>query len=92
MLFYGIWVNNTNVISTTEGKIVDPAKLGGTGGTAEKSIPYPDPQDTKVLIGLLKVKVGTGATFTPGTTNLNATNVTATFYDTTEMPAIPQQS
>lgn len=88
--FFGVWVNNTNVIATTQGAIVDPAKLGN-GGTSEQVIPYPEVVDSNVLIGLIKVKVGTGATFTPHTTNLNATNVTATFYDVSVMPTIPQK-
>src|SRR5262249_31378679 len=90
--YFGIWVNNTNVIKTTQGLIVDPSKLGGTGGTAERVIPLPPVVANNVLIGLLKVKVGVGATFVPGTTNLNATNVTATFVDTSDMPTQPAQS
>jgi len=92
--FFGIWVNNTNVVSTTQGPIIDPAGL--TGGTAKDVGSFPDVVDGKVLLGLLKIKVGGGGsgvqTFTPGTTNLNATNITATFYDTTVMPTKPLQS
>jgi hypothetical protein len=90
--FFALWVNNTNVVSTTQGAIVDPANLAGTGGLAKDVIAFPDVVDNKVLLGLLRVKVGTGATFTPGTTNLNATNITATFFDTTVMPTKPLQS
>src|SRR5690349_13939504 len=80
-VFYGIWVNNTNTIATTAGRIVDPATLGGAGGTAKTVIPFPDVVANNVLIGLLEVKVGVGASFVPGTTNLNASNITATFFD-----------
>ena len=90
--FYGVWVNNTNVIATTAGPIVDPATLGGTGGMAKSVVRLPDVVSNNVLIGLVKVKVGVGATFTPKTTNLNATNVTATFLDTSVMPTQPAQS
>jgi hypothetical protein len=89
LVFYGIWVNNTNVIATTAGQIVDPATLGN-GGTNVRTTVYPPVVANNVLIGLLKVKVGVGASFVPGTTNLNATNVTATFFDTSVMPTIPQ--
>jgi hypothetical protein len=92
--FFGIWVNNTNVIATTQGPLVDPAEL--TSGLAKLAVPFPDVVSNNVLIGLLKIKVGGGGsgnqTFTPGTTNLNATNITATFYDTTVMPSKPLQS
>lgn len=91
-VMYGVWVNNTNVIATTAGKIVDPATLGGAGGTAKNVIPFPDVVANNVLIGLIEVKVGVGASFVPGTTNLNATNVTATFFDTSTMPTQPKQS
>lgn len=87
--FFGIWVNNTNVIATTQGPNIDPATLGN-GGTSVRALIYPPVVANNVLIGLLKVKVGTGATFTPRTTNLNATNITATFFDTSVMPTVPQ--
>jgi hypothetical protein len=87
-VYYGVWVNNTNVIATSQGPIVDPAQLGN-GGTAIKVLSLPSGVANNVLIGLNKVKVGVGATFTPKTTNLNATNVTATFFDTSVMPTIP---
>lgn len=91
-LFYGVWVNNTNVISTTAGPLADPAQLAGAGGFARNVMQFPALVGNNALIGLIKVKVGTGATFTPNTTNFNATNITTTFYDTSTMPSIPQQS
>ena len=89
MCFFGIWVNNTNTIATTQGPVVDPATVGN-GGTSAKVLIYPPVVANNALIGLLKVKAGVGVTFTPGTTNLNVANITATFYDTSTMPTVPQ--
>ena len=41
----------------------------------------------RAVIGLVKVDTGASATFTPGVTLLNATGITATFYDVMHMPA-----
>jgi hypothetical protein len=90
--FFGLWVNNTNVLATTQGAIIDPATLAGTGGTAKGIIKLPDVVSNNVLIGLIKVKMGVGATFVPRTTNFNATNITTTFLDVSTMPTLPQQS
>lgn len=91
-LFYAIWVNNTNSISTTAGPLSDPAQLAGAGGFGTSAMRFPLLVANNALIGLIKVKVGVGAQFTPGTTNLNATNITATFYDTSVMPVAKHQS
>jgi hypothetical protein len=87
-----VWVNNTNVIATTQGTLVDPAQLGGSGGVAKTAIKLPDVVANNVLIALIEVKVGTGVSFIPGTTNFNATNITTTFFDTSVIPTIPQKS
>lgn len=87
--YFAVWVNANNAIATTQGKIVDPAKLGGSGGQGVNAVPLPDVVSGNALIGLIKVKAGTGVTFTPGTTNLNATNITTTFLDCSTMPTVP---
>lgn len=86
---FAVWVNNTNVIATTQGKIVAAAKLGN-GGTGELVVPYPDIVANNALIGLIKVKAGVGVTFVPGTTAFNASNITSTFFDVSMMPTVPQ--
>lgn len=91
--FVAMWVNNTNTIAYTRGALVDPADVGNVAvGRAVKVVPLPDLTSGNALLALVKIKVGTGVTFTPGTTALNATNVTATFYDTSVMPTQPDQS
>jgi hypothetical protein len=89
---FALWVNNTNVIASTQGPSVDPALIGGSGAVSKLAIRLPDVVTNNVLIGLVKVKVGVGATFVPRNTNFNATNITTTFFDTSTMPAAPQQS
>jgi hypothetical protein len=84
---YAVWVNNTNTLAITRGALADPAKL--TNGTQQIAIAMPDVVANNALIGLIKVKVGVGATFTPGTTNFNASNITTTFYDCSVMPSGP---
>lgn len=83
---FAVWVNN-NTITTTQGPIVDSTKVASTGGTTV--VPYPNVISGNALVGLIKVKAGVACTFTPGTTNFNATNVTTTFMDTACMPATP---
>lgn len=89
MAIFAIWINNTNVLAVTRGPLVDPAKLGGTGGSQALAAAMPDVMANNSLVGLIKVKVGTAVTFTPGTTNFNATNITTTFYDCSVMPSAP---
>jgi hypothetical protein len=75
------------VVSTTQGKVVDTASLATAGGS--KVLQMPDVVANSALLGLIKVVTAGTAVFVPGTTNLNATNVTATYYDTTDMPTKP---
>lgn len=87
---FALWVNSVGTFSTTQGGIVDTASL--SAGTGQKVIPLPASIADNALVGLVKVKTAGAATFTPGTTNCNATNVTCTFYDTSRMPTEPYTS
>ena len=90
---FGVWVNSGGNVSTTQGKIVATADLSvASGGTGKTVVPMPDVISANALIGLIKVKTAGAAVFTPGTTAFNATNVTATFYDTSSMPTAPLAS
>jgi hypothetical protein len=84
---FGVWVTAAGVVSTTQGKVVDTASLATAGGS--KVLQMPDVVANSALLGLIKVVTAGTAVFVPGTTNLNATNVTATYYDTTDMPTKP---
>lgn len=55
--------------------------LTGTGAIGVEPAGY-------TAIGLIKVVTAGAATFTPGTTALDAANVTATYYDLTDVPSV----
>ena len=80
---FAFWANNTGVYSTTQGAIVSSQDVEN-GKTA---VPLPDVVDAKALIGLIKVKAGVAATFTPTDTAFNATNINTIFYNTVQMPS-----
>lgn len=82
---FALWADTDGAYSTTQGPIVD-SELVDDGKAV---VPLPDVVSTKALIGLVKVKAGVGATFTPSTTNFNATNINATFVSTFAMPVKP---
>ena len=81
---FGVWVGASNNFFTTQGKIV--ANDDVANGKA--AIPLPDLVPNAALIGLIKIKA-VSATFVPGTSNLNKSGITATFYDCTTMPTAP---
>lgn len=78
---FAVWLNTGGSFSTTQGPVVSQTDV--TNG--KNAVRMPDVIDDKALVGLIKVKTAI-ATFTPGTTNLNATNVTNTYYDVSLMP------
>jgi hypothetical protein len=82
---FGVWANNTGVYSTTQGAIVSSEEVS-SGRTV---VPLPELVSNKALIGLIKVKAGVVTTFTPGTTNFNATNVNTTFINVATHPVVP---
>jgi hypothetical protein len=82
---FGVWANNTGVFSTTQGDIVDSKEVED----GKRSLSLPDLVSNKALIGLIKVKAGVLATFTPGTTNFNATNINTTFVNVGTSPVTP---
>ena len=90
---FALWVASNNTLTVTRGDVVDASKLSGTAnGTGSATIPYPAVESAKALIGLVRVTVGTGASFTYGTTNFNASNVNTAFYSCATMPANPLTS
>ena len=73
---YLISVNSTGVISSVKGKEELTADLGDN-----LSLQYPQPVDDTCPIGAIKVVTASTATFTAGTTDLDAANVTTTYTD-----------
>lgn len=78
---FGVWITSGGTISTTQGPINaagDPCPVPSqvTAGTT--------------LVGLIKVTTSSAATFTPGSTDLSASGVTAAFFDCMDMPGSAQ--
>jgi len=80
-----VWENNTGIVSTTQGEIVNSQDVEG----GRRELPLPELVSNKCLIGLIKVKAGVAATFTPGTTNFNETNINTTFINVGTPPVTP---
>ncbi len=82
---FALWADTAGAYSTTQGEIVSSEEVED----GKRVVPLPDVVTTKALIGLVKVKAGVAATFTPTDTAFNATNVNSTFYNTLSMPSKP---
>lgn len=90
---FALWVASGNVLTVTKGDNVDATKLSGTTGrTGEKVLSFPPTPSGASLIGLVRVTAGTGTSYQYGTTNFNATNINAAFYDCARMPTVPLTS
>lgn len=66
-------INAAGTFSTIQGSIVTPSPSGDVARAAE----IPNPSD-RVVIGAIVVTTGAAGTFTPGSTDLSAANVTFT--------------
>lgn len=78
---FGVWVNASGTVSTSQGPIVaagDPCPVPGA------------PAANLTLVGLIKVTTDASTTFTPGTTDLGASGVTDAYYDCMVMPGSAQ--
>jgi len=78
---FGVWVNASGTVSTSQGPIVaagDPCPVPGA------------PASGLTLVGLIKVTTSSSATFTAGTTDLGAAGVTDVYYDCMVMPGSAQ--
>jgi hypothetical protein len=85
---YLVCIDSVNTITTVQGTPVLTADL--TAGT--KVLKWPAYPASKCVVGAVKITLASTATFTPGTTALDATNVTATYYDLFNIPAAPLTS
>jgi hypothetical protein len=82
---YLVCSDSAGTITTVKGTAVLTADL--VAGT--KVLQWPAPLSTTCVIGAVKITTASTANFTPGTTALDATNVTATYYDLCDIPAAP---
>lgn len=85
---YLVCINSSGTISTVKGDAVLTADL--TAGT--KVLRWPALPVDLATIGAVKITLASTATFTAGTTALDAANVTATYYDLFAVPATPLTS
>ena len=82
---YGIFLDTSGAVSILPGPIVDSAELAA----GRVALPFPDAPRGVCPIGALRIALTAGVTFTPGSTDLGATNVTDTFYNLADIPANP---
>lgn len=86
---YLVQIDSDGTVSTKKGNEVLTAQLGEVGG----SLQWPIPDDDKCPIGGYKVTLASTATFTNGTTDHSAANVTVNYIDFIGgLPARPETS
>jgi hypothetical protein len=82
---YLVCVDSAGAITTVKGTAVLTADL--VAGT--KVLQWPTPTAGTCPVGAVKIAVTTTNNFTAGTTALDATGVTATYYDLFSIPVAP---
>jgi len=85
---YGLFLDAAGAVSVVPGAIANTAKLAA--GT--ESLQWPAAQRNKACFGALRIAVTAGTTFIPGTTALDASGVTGTFYNLSSVPGEPLRS
>lgn len=85
---YLICVNSAGTVTSVKGEAVLTADL--TAGT--KVLQWPVPTVDTCPVGAVKMTLASTATFTAGTTALDAANCTATYYDLHNVPSEPLTS
>jgi hypothetical protein len=82
---YSIFLDAAGAVSILPGQIVDSAELAA----GRVALPFADAPRGVCPIGALRIALTAGTTFTPGSVDLSATGVTATFYNLADIPASP---
>lgn len=85
---YLVCIDSAGTITTVQGTPKLTADL--TAGT--EVLEWPEVPTNKCCVGAVKMTLALTATFTPGTTALDATNCTATYYDLFTVPVEPLTS
>ena len=85
---YLVCIDSGGTITTVQGTPVLTADL--VAGNAV--LQWPKPSASVCVVGAVKITLASTATFTPGTTALDASNVTATYYNLSRVPAAPLTS
>jgi hypothetical protein len=82
---YLICLDTSGAVSIVPGQIVDSAELAA----GRVALMYPDAPNGVCPVAALRIALTAGVTFTPGSTDLGAANVTDTFYNLSTVPANP---
>lgn len=78
---FAVWISSGGTVTTTQGPIV----------AAGDPCPVPTAAASNLtLVGLIKVTTSSAATFTPGSTDLSASGITAAYSDCMDMPGSAQ--
>lgn len=85
---YLICLNSSGTLSSVKG--TEQLITDLTAGTAV--LQFPDPVADTCPIGYITVSLASTATFTAGTTDLDATNVTDAYFDLMAVPVGPKTS
>jgi len=76
---YVVCLNAAGTLSTVQGNVA----------SSGQTLKWPRIPATSCPIGAMKVALAAAATFTPGTTDHDAADVTVTYYDLFSMPTAP---
>lgn len=82
---YLICLSTAGAVSLVPSEIVNSAELAA--GTS--ALEFPDAPINTCPIGAMRIALTAGTTFTPGSVDLSATGVTATFINLATVPATP---
>jgi hypothetical protein len=84
-VYYSVGVNAAGTVNVVQGRYLGEEFLAPTGMSLRGNGTVPPLPDTHAPFAVIKVVTG-AATFTPGTTLFDASNVTTTFMDVTRLP------
>jgi hypothetical protein len=84
-VYYSVGVDAAGNVNVVQGRFEGERFISPTGMSVVGDGTVPPLPATHAPIGLLKVVTG-AASFTPGTTNLNAAGVTTTIWDVSALP------
>jgi len=85
---YLICSNSAGAITSVQGIAVPTLDIAAGNDVLQ----WPTPDSTTCVIGAVKIQTASTANFTPGTTALDAANITATYYNLCSIPAAPLTS
>jgi hypothetical protein len=82
---YGIYLDTSGAVSILPGPIVDNTELAA----GRVALNWPDAPTGVCTVAGMRIAVTSGTNFTPGSVDLSASGVTATFYNLAGTPANP---